>query len=66
MGVPKKTHFLGFLFITPLYKRARNNEIFFRIDTKIFHEIFYRIDTKIFQFDPLEVEKIGSKDGNPT
>ena len=29
-------------------------------------EIFYLIDTKIFQFDMLEVEKIGSKDGNPT
>ena len=29
-------------------------------------EILYLIDTKIFQFDPLEAEKMGSKDGNPT
>ena len=29
-------------------------------------EILYLIDTKIFQFDPLEAEKIESKDGNPT
>ena len=29
-------------------------------------EILYLKDTKIFQFDPLEAEKIESKDGNPT
>ena len=29
-------------------------------------EILYLMDTKIFRFDPLEAEKIGSKDGNPT
>ena len=28
-------------------------------------EILYVIGTKIFQFDLLEAEKIGSKDGNP-
>ena len=28
-------------------------------------EIFYLIDTEIFQFDTLEAEKIGSKDGKP-
>ena len=29
-------------------------------------ESLYLKDTKIFQFDPLEAEKIESKDGNPT
>ena len=60
-GVPKKTHVLGFLFITPTWKG---------LGTKVGCVLknsgnFLFVDTKIFQFDMLEVEKFGSKDGNP-
>ena len=58
----KKTQFLGILAITPLWKglslkvggvsKTSQNSL---CD-----------GTKIFQFDLLEAEKLGSKDGNPT
>ena len=59
-GVPKKTLFLGFLAITPLWKGL---EIKVGVFQKL-QEILNVIGTEIFQIDLLEAEKIGSKDGN--
>ena len=61
-GCPKKMHNSCFLVIMTLWNElGRKVGMFPKIQ-----EIFYLIDTKIFQFDLLEDEKIGSKDGNPT
>ena len=60
-GVTKKNALLWFYGYNSTLERARNNS---RVFQKI-QEILYQIDTKIFQFDLLEAEKIGSKDGNP-
>ena len=57
----QKTLLCGSLALNPLWKGL---EIKVGVFWKI-QEILYQIDTKIFQFDLLEAEKIGSKDGNP-
>ena len=61
-GCPKKTQFLGILALTPLWKGLELKVGVFR---KL-QEILFVIGTEIFQFDLLEAEKIGSKDGNST
>ena len=62
IGCPKKMQNSCFLVIMTLWNElGRKVGMFPKIQ-----EIFYLIDTKIFQFDLLEEEKIGSKDGNPT
>ena len=57
----KKTPLWFFGYNSTLERvRNKSRKVFQKIQ-----EILYQIDTKIFQFDLLEAEKIGSKDGNP-
>ena len=61
-GVPKKTQLSGILAITPLWKGLELKVA--GVSKTSGNSLCDR--HKIFQFDLLEDEKIGSKDGNPT
>ena len=61
-GCTKKTSVLGFLDITPLRKGLGTKEgCVLKKSGNFLYDTYQN-----FQFDQLEVEKFGSKDGNPT